>query len=127
MGFDPIYLLRMLTESFSQPLPFKKVRLELIEGDSDLIAEGESFPIYGHINLNPTRVWEKIAQSAGFKIRNYGTYESIRRGGGSKSPSALAFYFLAGAFVYHLLPPRLGRFFGDSTALLLEKPKTVVA
>ena len=233
MGFDPIYLLRKVTQSFTLPMPFKKTTLELIEGDPQLIAEGEeflksalppetvnfqyhrhplikgvplpdqsqhivicsevvehlenpeqlfqeifrilkpggylllttdnspnffqlirripvllsgkyqavyarpsktsetvstlifegeSFPIYGHINLNPTRVWERIAKASRFKIRSYGTYESIRRGGGSKSPAALAFYFLTGAFVYYL-PARLGRFFGDSTALLLEKPR----
>lgn len=233
MGFDALYLMRMLTDNFSRPMPFKKTTLALIEGDPQLIADGEKllgtalpratvefryhrhplvegiplpdqsqhlvicsevvehleepenllremfrilkpggflllttdnspnffqrirripvwlsgkyqhayarpskeaetvgtmafagreYPIYGHINLNPTRVWERSARASGFEIARYGTYESIRRGGGSKSPVALACYFAAGALVYHLLPARLGRFFGDSTALLLAKP-----
>ena len=233
MGFDALYLLRMLTDSFTRPLPFKKAVLSLVEGDQELITSGEQllsatlppaiaefqylhcplveamplgtrsqhlvicsevvehleqpahlfgeifrilkpggflllttdnspnflqrirripvwlagryaqtyarpsketgtvpkmrfegrdYPIYGHINLNPTRVWEKIASDSGFEIASYGTYESIRRGGGTKSPFALACYFAAGALVYHLLPARFGRFFGDSTALLLKKP-----
>jgi hypothetical protein len=56
-------------------------------------------------------------------IAAFGTYESIRRGGGSKSPVALAGYFALGALVYHLMPRRLSRFFGDTTALLLRKPE----
>ena len=237
MGFDALYLMRMLTDSFAKPLPFKKASLALIEGDPQLIADGEKllgatlppatvefqyhrhplvegiplpdqsqhlvicsevvehleepeklvremfrilkpggflllttdnspnffqrlrripvwlsgkykqtyarpskeaetvatmslagreYPIYGHINLNPTRVWERSARASGFVIARYGTYESIRRGGGSKSPLALACYFAAGALVYHLLPARLGRFFGDSTALLLTKPASLL-
>jgi SAM-dependent methyltransferase len=233
MGFDTLYLLRMLTDSFARPMPFQRTELSLVEGDSELIARGENllratlppagvafryfrhplveaiplkeqsqhlvicsevvehleepgklfremfrilrpggflilttdnspnffqrirripvwlagkypqtyarpskeaeivaemmfegrkYPIYGHINLNPTRVWEKAARASGFEIARYGTYESVRRGGGSKSPFALACYFAAGAIVYHLLPAHIGRFFGDSTALLLKKP-----
>jgi SAM-dependent methyltransferase len=83
--------------------------------------QGQYYPIYGHINLNRTSYWEKLCVNAGFEINSYGTYESIRRGGGSKSPMALAAYFLAGALVYHLLPPNLGRHFGDTTALLLKR------
>ena len=82
---------------------------------------GREYPIFGHINLNPTRCWEKLCIRAGFELGAYGTYESIRRGGGSKSPLALAGYFALGALVYYLLPRKVGRFFGDTTALLLRK------
>ena len=82
--------------------------------------DGQEYPIFGHINLNPTRHWERLCARAGFALAAYGTYESIRRGGGSRSPLALAGYFTAGALVYHL-PRSIGRFFGDTTALLLRK------
>jgi SAM-dependent methyltransferase len=85
--------------------------------------KGREYPIFGHINLNPTRHWEKLCIGAGFELAAYGTYESIRRGGGSKSPFALAGYFLSGALVYYLMPRSVGRFFGDTTALLLRKPE----
>lgn len=83
---------------------------------------GGTAPIYGHINLNPTRYWETCCRQAGLEVAAFGTYESIRRGGGSKTPAALAAYFLGG-FLVSLLPVRLGRFFGDTTALLLRKPQ----
>jgi SAM-dependent methyltransferase len=83
--------------------------------------KGREYSIFGHINLNPTRHWEKLCIRAGFEFCAYGTYESIRRGGGSKSPLALAGYFALGALVYYLLPRKVGRFFGDTTALLLRK------
>jgi len=81
----------------------------------------QEYPIFGHINLNSTRHWEKMSEGVGFQIASYGTYESIRRGGGSKSPIVLAGYFALGAMVYHLMPRSLGRYFGDTTALLLRK------
>jgi hypothetical protein len=81
------------------------------------------YPIFGHINLNPTRHWERLCARGGFELSEYGTYESIRRGGGSKSPLALAGYFTFGALVYNLLPRNIGRFFGDTTALLLRRPE----
>jgi SAM-dependent methyltransferase len=84
---------------------------------------GKEYPIYGHINLNPTRYWERLCKQVGFKLVEFGTYESIRRGGGSKSPLALLGYFSLGAIVYYLLPRNIGRFFGDTTALLMRKPK----
>jgi len=40
---------------------------------------------------------------------------------GGNYPLALAAYFALGALVYYLLPRNIGRFFGDSTALLLRK------
>jgi len=83
--------------------------------------DGQEYPIFGHINLNPTRHWEKLCARAGFALAAYGTYESIRRGGGSRSPLALAGYFTAGALVYCLMPRSVGRFLGDTTALLLRK------
>jgi SAM-dependent methyltransferase len=83
---------------------------------------GRSYPIYGHINLNPTSFWEKLCREAGFTLYSYGTYESIRRGGGTQSPLILSIYFGIAMLVYYLLPPSLGRFFGDTTALLLRKP-----
>jgi len=83
--------------------------------------KGREYPIFGHINLNPTRHWERLCIRAGFELGEYGTYESIRRGGGSKSPLALAGYFALGALVYYLLPRKVGRLFGDTTALLLRK------
>jgi SAM-dependent methyltransferase len=85
--------------------------------------QGSTYPIYGHINLNPTRVWEEIGKRAGFRLVDFGTYESIRRGGGSRSPLSNALYFVLGAIVYYLMPRRIGRFFGDTTALLWQKPK----
>jgi SAM-dependent methyltransferase len=85
--------------------------------------QGREYPIFDHINLNPTRYWKKLAEDTGFEIASFGTYESIRRGGGSKSPVALAGYFALGALVYRLMPRRLGRFFGDTTAPLLRKPE----
>jgi 2-polyprenyl-3-methyl-5-hydroxy-6-metoxy-1,4-benzoquinol methylase len=232
MGFDVLYLLRKLSQNFSVPLPCKRVIVSLVEGDENLIAEGEriwknvvtasevgfqyychplvealpledesqhlaicsevvehlqepamllqemfrklkpggflilttdnspsllqrirripvwlrgryrevycresttsevvaavrwnaqEYPIFGHINLNCTRHWEKISKGTGFKIASYGTYESIRRGGGTQSPFLLAGYFVLGAMVYHLMPRSLGRYFGDTTALLLRK------
>jgi 2-polyprenyl-3-methyl-5-hydroxy-6-metoxy-1,4-benzoquinol methylase len=84
---------------------------------------GQEYPIFGHINLNPTRHWERLCAREGFELAEYGTYESIRRGGGSKSPLALAAYFALGALVYSFLPRSIGRFFGDTTALLLRKPE----
>jgi SAM-dependent methyltransferase len=83
---------------------------------------GREYPIFGHINLNSTRHWEKLCVEAGFELTAYGTYESIRRGGGSKSPVALGGYFTMGALVY-CLPRSIGRFFGDTTALLLRRPE----
>jgi 2-polyprenyl-3-methyl-5-hydroxy-6-metoxy-1,4-benzoquinol methylase len=83
----------------------------------------QEYPIFGHINLNPTRHWERLCAREGFELAEYGTYESLRRGGGSKSPLALAAYFTFGALVYGFLPRSIGRFFGDTTALLLRKPK----
>jgi SAM-dependent methyltransferase len=84
---------------------------------------GQEYPIFGHINLNPTRHWERLCDHEGFELAQYGTYESIRRGGGCKSPLALAGYFTFGALVYSLLPRNIGRFFGDTTALLLRRPE----
>ena len=232
MGFDVLYLLRKLTRNFSVPLPYRKVLVSLVEGDENLIANGErtwknvvtaseiafqychhplvealpledesqhlaicsevvehlqepgmllqevfrilkpggflilttdnspsllqrirripvwmsgtyrkfygrqsttpevvatvrwhgeEYPIFGHINLNSTRYWEKMSERIGFQISKYGTYESIRRGGGSQSPFILAGYFILGAMVYHLMPRSIGRYFGDTTALLLGK------
>jgi 2-polyprenyl-3-methyl-5-hydroxy-6-metoxy-1,4-benzoquinol methylase len=83
---------------------------------------GQEYLIFGHINLNTTRHWERVCLREGFQISTYGTYESIRRGGGTKSPLVLAAYFTFGALIYYLLPRSIGRFFGDTTALLLRKP-----
>ena len=85
-----------------------------------VVIDDQVIPIYGHINLNPTRFWEAIGRDAGFSIASFGTYESVRRGGGRKTPGGLAFYFTLG-FLVSLLPTRLGRFFGDSTAVLFRK------
>jgi hypothetical protein len=84
--------------------------------------KSQEYPILGHINLNPTRHWERLCIDAGFELAECGTYESICRGGASKSPPALVGYFALGAMIYCLLPRRMGRFFGDTTALLLRKP-----
>jgi SAM-dependent methyltransferase len=83
---------------------------------------GQEYPIFGNINLNSTRGWERLSIGAGFELAEYGTYESIRHVGGSKSPLGLLGYFTFGAMVYYLMPKRIGRFFGDTTALLLRKP-----
>lgn len=81
----------------------------------------KEYPIYGHINLNHTRFWERMCKQCGFSLYSYGTYESIRRGAGNNSPFVLSVYFSFAALVYHLMPRWLGRFFGDTTALLLRK------
>jgi hypothetical protein len=98
--------------------------------DDEIVARvsigGLTAPIYGHINLNPTRHWEKLATRAGFVLDSFGTYESMRRGGGRRTPGLLALYFGVG-FVVSLLPPRVGRFFGDTTVLLLRKPAAEVS
>ena len=111
----PVYLRGKYEKIYARPAPNSAVV-------TTLQWNGREYPIFGHINLNPTRYWEKLSEDIGFEIAAFGTYESIRRGGGSKSPVALAGYFALGALV-HLMPRRLGRFFGDTTALLLRKPE----
>jgi SAM-dependent methyltransferase len=111
----PVWLSGNYAKAYTRPTPESEIC-----GHTDF--QGRKYPIYGHINLNPTRVWEKMGKSVGFQLADYGTYESIRRGGGGQSPLTAAFYFLTGAIVYYLLPRRIGRFFGDTTALLLRKP-----
>jgi SAM-dependent methyltransferase len=112
----PVYLSGKYENNYARPSPNSEVV-------TTLRWKGREYPIFGHINLNPTRYWEKLSEDIGFEIASFGTYESIRRGGGSKSPVALAGYFALGALVYHLIPRRLGRYFGDTTALLLRKPE----
>jgi len=112
----PVYLSGKYEKIYARPAPNSAVV-------TTLRWKGQEYPIFGHINLNPTRYWEKLSEEVGFEIASFGTYESIRRGGGSKSPVALAGYFALGALVYHLMPRMLGRFFGDTTALLLRKPE----
>ena len=112
----PVYLSGKYENNYARPSPNSEVV-------TTLRWKGREYPIFGHINLNPTRYWEKQSENIGFEIAAFGTYESIRRGGGSKSPVTLAGYFALGALVYHLMPRRLGRFFGDTTALLLRKPE----
>jgi SAM-dependent methyltransferase len=90
-----------------------------IEGSFE--RKGKTTFIYGHISLKSTWEWEKIARQAGFDIARYGTYQSIRRGGAGCRPGVLAAYFLAG-FLNSCLPRSLGRYCGDTTALLLKKP-----
>ena len=84
------------------------------------ILNKKNVPIYGHINLQNTQYWERQLKDAGFRIYSFGTYKSIRRGGG-KTPLAITFYFML-SFLVSLLPRRIGRFFGDTTAILLRKP-----
>ena len=105
----PVWLSGKYDQVYYRPIPEKEIS-EVTEW------RGREYPIYGHINLNPTRHWEKLCKNVGFKLVSYGTYQSIRRGGGSKSPFALSLYFAFGALVYHLLPRNVGRFFGDTTA-----------
>ena len=112
----PVYLRGEYEKIYARPAPNSAVV-------TTLQWNGREYPIFGHINLNPTRYWEKLSEEVGFEIASFGTYESIRRGGGSKSPVVLVGYFALGALVYHLIPRRLGRYFGDTTALLLRKPE----
>ncbi|MEI7729523.1 MAG: class I SAM-dependent methyltransferase [Verrucomicrobiota bacterium] len=111
----PVWLKGQYRQQYARP-----DKAEVVTAEASI--RGKEYEIYGHINLNPTRIWEQIARGVGFEIFSFGTYESIRRGGGSKSPGALAFYFTMG-FIVSLLPRSLGRFFGDTTALLLRKPQ----
>jgi len=94
--------------------------------DTDIVGtyerKGKTFNIYGHISLKSTWEWEKVARECGFEIASYGTYESIRRGGAGSRPVVLAAFFVTG-FINSCLPRWLGRYFGDTTALLLKKPK----
>lgn len=113
----PVWLSGQYQEVYARPSKECEVVAKTLWND-------RAYPIFGHINLNPTRHWEKLCAGAGFALTTYGTYESIRRGGGSKSPLALAGYFIFGALVYHLMPKSIGRFFGDTTALLLRKPES---
>lgn len=85
---------------------------------------GKEYPIYGHISLHPTRHWERLGREAGFELADFGTYESIRRGGASRQPFVQAIYAGLAAVNYHLLPRRLARFIGDTTALLWRKPRS---
>jgi SAM-dependent methyltransferase len=110
----PVWLSGKYREIYSRPSKESETL-------TNITVDGREYPIFGHINLNPTRHWERLCARAGLELAGYGTYESIRRGGGSKSPLALAAYFALGALVYYLLPRNIGRFFGDSTALLLRK------
>ncbi|MBF0500275.1 MAG: class I SAM-dependent methyltransferase [Candidatus Riflebacteria bacterium] len=82
----------------------------------------KEYRIYGHINLNSTSFWERLCKKQGFDLVSYGTYESVRRGGGGTNPLVIAMYFVVGAIV-SMLPRSLGRYFGDTTALLLQKPR----
>jgi 2-polyprenyl-3-methyl-5-hydroxy-6-metoxy-1,4-benzoquinol methylase len=109
----PVWLTGRYTASYHKPTKEHEVSGQVVTG-------GTARPIYGHINLNPTRHWERLARQAGFAVASFGTYESLRRGGGPKTPLILAAYFGLGFFVW-LLPRRIGRFFGDTTALLLKK------
>jgi len=109
----PVWLRGRYAEAYKRPVPAETVRC-------DFEMDGKKYPIYGHINLNPTRHWERLARRVGFKVNSFGTYQSIRRGGASDKPIALAMYFF-GSWINSMLPARLGRFFGDSTASLLER------
>lgn len=84
------------------------------------VRNGKTYYIYGHISLKPTWEWEKICKQCGFVVEEYGTYESLRRGGAGHSPFVLAAHFVGG-FLVSCLPRRIGRYFGDTTALLLRK------
>lgn len=93
------------------------------ENDSDTILssiEDKKFPIYGHINLKTSSKWEFLLKRCGFRIFNYGTYESVRRGGGKQSPPFLLFYFFWSAVSY-ILPPCIAKYIGDTTAMILHK------
>lgn len=111
----PAWLTGKYAERYARPDPATEIYARTLW-------EGREYPIYGHINLNPTGHWEKLGREAGFELQEFGTYESIRRGGGGRSPAAQAIYSLATAINYYLLPRRLGRYLGDTTALLWRKP-----
>ena len=109
---------RWITGSYNRyygPLPIESEIVGSYERN------GKTHHIYGHISLKPTWKWETIARQCGFKVIRYGTYQSIRRGGAGHRPITLAVMFAAG-FVNSCLPRSLGRYFGDTTALLLQKP-----
>lgn len=110
----PVWLRGRYRELYRRPTP-----AEATYGSFEL--NGKRYDLYGHIGLNPTRHWERLGAGAGLKLRAFGTYESVRRGGGSGKPAAMAFYFVLG-WLNSLLPARLARFFGDSTILLFEHP-----
>jgi SAM-dependent methyltransferase len=112
----PVWLSGAHTRKYTPPRKENEIAGHVVLGEV-------TSPIYGHINLNPTRHWEKLARRVGFQLASFGTYESMRRGGGQKTPALLALYFTTGWLV-SLLPRRLGRFFGDTTVLLLRKPVT---
>jgi SAM-dependent methyltransferase len=115
----PIYLSGKYKKVYARPSPNSTVV-------TTLRWKGREYPVFGHINLNSTRYWEKLSEDIGFEIARFGTYESIRRGGGSKSPVALAGYFALGALV-HLMPRRLGRFFGEHNDAAFEEARTVIS
>jgi SAM-dependent methyltransferase len=110
----PVWLRGRYREQYRRPTPAE-------ETYGVFEVNGKRYELYGHISLNPTRHWERLGAEAGLRLRSFGSYESIRRGGGSGKPAALAFYFVAG-WLNSLLPARLARFFGDSTILLFSRP-----
>jgi SAM-dependent methyltransferase len=93
-------------------------------GENDVAREvmiGERpLKIYGHISTATTGRWERLCRSVGFSIVRYGRYDCVRRYAGIDKPSLLALVFALN-FVVSLLPARLGRHFGATTALLLQK------
>ena len=109
----PVWLAGRYKKTYARPDKRTEIASEVVIGDVHA-------PIYGHINLNPTRYWERLAARSGLIVASFGTYESVRRGGGKKTPGLLALYFGVGFFV-SLLPRRVGRFFGDTTALMFKK------
>jgi len=71
----PVYLRGKYEKIYARPAPNSAVATTLRWNERE-------YPIFGHINLNSTRYWEKLSEDAGFEIASFGTYESIRRGGG---------------------------------------------
>lgn len=96
------------------------VRLGEKRVEAQLELDGVTQPIYGHINTRTTDEWENAWRTAGCDVTAYGNFDSAVRHFGSYSPVKFAAFALVNALVA-ALPRRLGRYFGATTLLLLQK------
>jgi SAM-dependent methyltransferase len=115
MGFDILYLLRRLTRDFRDPLPYRKVFVSLVEGDEKLIEEGMKTLKNG-----------LAASEVDFQYYRYPLVEGLPLQDESQHLA------ICSEVLEHLQEPgrllrevlrvlKPGRFFGDTTALLLRK------
>jgi len=83
---------------------------------------GAAVKLNRHVHVASTVEWERACRAAGFEVVQFGTYESVRRHTTGMGSGRIALVFAA-AYVNSLLPGRVGRYFGSTTALLLRNPQ----